>query len=150
MKIKAKDVKGGRIIEKTYRADEKVTQAIIEKTSKQYLYKEGDTFVFMDTEDYSQMNVAESVIGDKKYYLVEGEEVNIMMYDAEILDIEVPPQIKLKVTEAEPGVKGNTATGATKKIKLETGLEIDVPLFINEGEHVNVDTRTGAYVSRAE
>jgi elongation factor P len=148
MKVKAKSVRTGRIMEKTFRADEKVTQAIVEKTAKQFLYSDGNSFVFMDTEDYSQMEVPNERIGDKKNYLVEGEDVSLVIYDNEILDIELPPQIKMKVVEAEPGIKGNTATGATKKITLETGLTLEVPLFINEGENIIVDTRTGAYVSR--
>lgn len=150
MKVKAKNVRTGRIVEKTFRADEKVTQAIVERPSKQFLYRESDMFVFMDTEDYSQMHVSSDRIGDKKNYLIEGEDVNLVMYDNEILDIELPPQIKVKVTKAEPGVRGNTAQGATKKVTLETGLEVEVPLFVDEGEYVVVDTRTGEYISRAE
>ncbi len=150
MKVKAKNVRSGRIVEKTYRADEKVTQAIVESKKLQYLYRDGEDFVFMDTGDYSQLNVSNERIGDKRNYLIEGEEISIIMYDNSILDIDLPPQIKMKIVEAEPGVKGNTATGATKKIKLETGLQIEVPLFINEGENIIVDTRSGGYISRAE
>jgi elongation factor P len=150
MKVKAKSVQTGRIIEKTFRADEKVTQAIVEKASKQYLYREGDMYVFMDTEDYTQMQVPSNRIGDNKNYLIEGEDISLLMYEEEILDIEIPPQVKMKVIKAEPGIKGNTATGATKKVTLETGLEVEVPLFINEGENVIVDTRTGEYVSRTD
>lgn len=150
MKVKGKNVRTGRIVEKTYRADGKVTQAIIERISKQFLYRENNMFVFMDTEDYSQMHVPDDRIGDKKNYLIEGEDVNLVMYDNEILDIELPPKVKIKVTKAEPGVRGNTAQGATKKVTLESGLDIEVPLFVNEGEYIVVDTRTGKYISRAE
>ncbi len=150
MKVKCKNVRTGQTVEKTFRANEKVTQAIIEKETKQFLYREGDMFVFMDTEDYTQMQVSCDILGVRKDYLIEGEDVELVMYEDEILDIELPAKIKMNVKEATPGVKGDTVSGATKKVKLETGLEIEVPLFINEGENVLVDTRTGKYISRAE
>jgi elongation factor P len=150
MKVKTKSVKTGKIIEKNFRADEKVIQAIVDTKTMQYLYNEGEALVFMDTEDYSQMNVPIDRIGDKKNFLVEGNEVSIMMYEGEILDIDLLPQVNIKVKEAEPGLKGNTASGATKKVQLETGLELDVPLFINQGDIIVVDTRSGEYISRAE
>lgn len=150
MKVKAKSVISRRIIEKTFRADEKVTQAIVEKSQKQFLYREGDSYVFMDLEDYSQMSIPIERISDKKNFLIEGFDIGVLMYENDILDIELPPQVKMKVTKAEPGVKGNTSSGATKKVLVETGLEIEVPLFINEEEYVMVDTRSGDYISRAE
>lgn len=150
MKIKAKNVRTGRIIEKTYRADEKVTQAIVQRQPKQFLYRDGENFVFMDTGDYSQLEVPGDQIGDRKDFLVEGEEVVLSLYDSDVLDVELPPQVKMKVTEAAPGLKGDSVSGSTKKVKLETGLSLEVPLFINQGESIIVDTRTGAYISRAD
>ena len=107
-------------------------------------------YVMMDMDDYSQMHVPVERLGGRGNFLIEGNEVDLVMYSGEILDMEMPPQVKMKVVKADPGVKGNTATGATKKVKLETGHEIDVPLFINENESVIVDTRSGEYVSRAD
>ncbi len=150
MKVKAKNVSTGQIVEKTFRATEKVTQAIVEKKTMQFLYRDGESFVFMDTGDFSQLNVHSTLIGDKKEYLIEGNEADLIMYGTEILDVEFPPKIVMEVTQAAPGVKGNTVSGATKKVKLETGLEVDVPLFIEQGEKVIVDTRTGEYISRAD
>jgi elongation factor P len=150
MKVKTKNVSTGRIVEKTYRADEKVKQAIVEKSTKQFLYREGDDFIFMDNEDYTQMPVSINKLDGKEKYLKDGEDVGLLIYDNDVLDIDLPPQVQMKVTEAAPGVKGNTATGATKKVKLETGLEVEVPLFINEGERIVVDTRSGDYISRAD
>ncbi|MFH1416510.1 MAG: elongation factor P [Elusimicrobiota bacterium] len=150
MKVKAKNIISGKTIEKTFRADEKVTQAIVENRKVQYLYREGDMYVMMDIEDYSQMYVPVARLGERGNFLIEGNEVDLVMYNNEILDIEMPPQVRMKVVKADPGIKGNTATGATKKVRLETGHEIDVPLFINENDSVIVDTRSGEYVSRAD
>jgi len=150
MKVKAKSIQSGRIIEKTFRADEKVTQAIVEKKKMQFLYKESENFVFMDTDDYSQMYVSKDAVADKSDYLIEGEEAELSTYEGGVLDIELPPQVKLKVVKAAPGIKGDTVSGGTKKVELETGLVLDVPLFINEGENIIVDTRNGEYVSRTD
>lgn len=150
MRLKLKSVSRGRTIEKTYRANEKVTQALIEKEKKQFLYKEGDRYVFMDTTDYSQIQVQGDQLADKRNYLVEGEEVELMMYDGTILDVGLPVQVKIKVAKADPGIKGDTVSGATKKVELETGMIIEVPLFIEQGESIMVDTRTGEYISRTE
>lgn len=150
MKVKCKSVRGGQIVEKTFRASEKVPQAIVEKKTMQFLYKEGDRLVFMDTSDYSQVYVQEKFLAEKKGFLLEGEEIELAIYDGEVISAELPPQVRIKVIESAPGLKGDTVSGTTKKVKLETGLKIDVPLFINEGENILVDTRTGKYVSRGD
>lgn len=150
MKVKAKNVSTGQIVEKTFRASEKVTQAIVEKKSMQYLYRDGEFLVFMDVGDYAQISVPAEQIGDMMNYLIEGNEIDLIMYGTEILDVELPAKIKMNVAEAAPGVKGNTVSGASKRVKLETGFEIEVPLFIEEGENIIVDTRTGEYISRSE
>jgi len=150
MKVKAKNVSTGQIVEKTFRASEKVTQAIVEKKSMQYLYRDGEFLVFMDNGDYTQMSLPKEQIGESINYLIEGNEADLIMYGSEILDVDLPAKIKMNVSEAEPGIKGNTVSGGTKRVKLETGLEIDVPLFIEEGENIIVDTRTGEYISRTE
>lgn len=150
MRIKLKEIKKGRTVEKTYRADEKVVQAIVEKKTKQYLYKDGDRYIFMDLEDYSQIEVDESAIGEKVNFLIEGLEVELLTYDNDVLDVELPPQIKMKVTKSDPGVKGDSVSGSTKKVQLETGLMIDVPLFIEQDENIIVDTRSNQYISRTD
>lgn len=150
MRMKLKSLVRGRTFEKTYRAEVKVTQAILEKTDKQFLYRENKDYVFMDMEDYSQLTVPESRIGDNKYYLLEGETVVLAMYEGDVLDIELPQKLKMKVVKAEPGLRGDSATGSTKKVELETGLVIDVPLFIEQEQSIIVDSRTGEYVTRAD
>ncbi|MFW6134454.1 MAG: elongation factor P [Elusimicrobiota bacterium] len=150
MKVKCRNIETGQIIRKTFRANEKVTQAIVDKKTMQFLYKEDSVYVFMDTQDYSQKRVSGDRIGNKKNFLVEGKEADLVVYEEQILDINLPPKVEMKVIKAPPGVKGNTVSGATKKVKLETGLEVDVPLFIEKGEKIIVDTRTAEYVSRAD
>jgi elongation factor P len=150
MKVKIKSVRSGKILEKTFRTKDKIVQAIVDKSTKQFLYKNGDKYVFMDTADYSQIEVPQSRLDGKKEYLIEGEEVDLTVYEGEVIEAELPPQIKMEVTVSSPGIKGDTVSGSTKKVTLETGLVVDVPLFINQGESIVVDTRTGEYVSRAD
>ena len=149
MKVKARDVETGQIQEKTFRANQTIQQAIVEKNPAQFLYREDSFYLFMNSEDYSQIRVDEKVVGDLKNFLMEGEEVQLLMYEGRALDIALPPQIEMKVVKAAPGLKGNTVSGATKTAETETGHKISVPLFIEMGDVVVVDTRTGEYKSRA-
>ncbi len=150
MKVKVKSVKSGKTLEKTFRTKDKIVQAIVDKSTKQFLYKNGDKYVFMDTGDYSQIEVSADCLAGKTDYLIEGEEIELTVYEGEVIEAELPPQIKLEVTVSSPGIKGDTVSGSTKKVTLETGLVVDVPLFIKQGESVIVDTRTGEYLSRAK
>ncbi|NLB34298.1 MAG: elongation factor P [Elusimicrobia bacterium] len=150
MRIKAKNITTGQIVEKNLRATEKVLQAIVERNTMQYLYLDGEFLIFMNNEDFTQISVSKEQVGDKIDYLIEGNDVDLLMYGSDVLDLELPAKITMNVSEAEPGVKGNTVSGGMKKVKLETGLVLDVPLFIEEGENIIVDTRTREYISRAD
>ena len=144
-----KNLRTGRVLENTFRAGEKVETVRVERRKYQYLYSDGDSLVCMDNETYEQINIAKELISDGLKFLKESEEVEVLLNGSEIISIEIPIFINLKVVETEPGFKGDTATGAVKAAKLETGAQINVPLFINEGDILRVDTRTGEYVSRA-
>lgn len=149
VRSKLKNIRNGNIVEKTFRAGETVDRAHIENRQMQYLYASGSDHTFMDTETYDQITLPAQQIEWELNFLKEGMLVNMMSYDGEILGVSLPNSVELKVVEAEPGVKGNTATGATKAAKLETGLTVQVPLFINEGDVLLIDTREGKYISRA-
>lgn len=137
------------IIEKRLHAGDKVEDVFIEKKNMQYLYSEGDSLVFMDTETYDQIHIPGKQMGSRMLYLKDSMEVIIKFYNDSIIGIELPAHVILEVTYTEPGVRGDTATSASKPIKLETGLEVQAPLFINTGDKVRIDTRTGQYVERA-
>ena len=147
-KAKLKDVRTGSISEQTFNSSIKVGKAMIEKKTMQYLYSNGDTLVFMDMEDYSQIELPLSRIEEESKYLSENSEVEIMYYNSEMLGVNIPEKVELTVVKTEPGIKGNTATTATKEAELNTGLVVRVPLFINEGDVVIVSTKDGKYVSR--
>ena len=149
VRTKLKQVETGKVVEKTFRAGEDVEQAIVERTTVQFLYREGDDFVLMDNSTFEQRNAPAEAIGEARDYLVEGDELQIQVYDGRIVGVELPASKDLVITETDPGFAGNTATSATKPATLETGKEIQVPLFIEQGEKVKVDTRSGAYLSRA-
>jgi elongation factor P len=148
VKSKLKNLRTGAIIEHTFASATKVEKASVEKKTMQYLYNQGSKYVFMNMETYEQMELDESRIQDEMKYLKENLEIEIVFYNEEILGIILPEKIELVVTSTEPGVKGNTATNATKDAILETGLSVKVPLFINEGETIIVSTYDGKYVSR--
>ena len=150
VRTRIKNMKKGTTIDRTFRAGEKVEDVRLETRSMQYLYDEGDTLVFMDTESYEQESIPKSAIGDAINFLKEQDIVDIAMYNGEPITIEPPNFVVLKVTYAEPGIKGDTATNVQKPVKLETGAEIKVPLFVNEGDFIKVDTRTGVYVERVK
>jgi len=149
VRSKLKNLRNGNIVERTFRAGENVGRAHVEHREMQYLYASGNEHTFMDTETYDQISIPASRLEWELKFLKENALVNIVIYQGEILGINLPNSIELKVVETEPGVKGNTATGATKNAKLETGLTVQVPLFINEGDVLLIDTREGKYISRA-
>lgn len=149
VRSKLKNLRNGNVVEKTFRAGESVTRAHVENRGTQYLYAAGSEHTFMDTETYDQFTLTSSQLEWELKFLKENMNVNIISYQGEILGINLPNSVELKVTETEPGIKGNTATGATKNATMETGLTVQVPLFINEGDMLLIDTREGRYISRA-
>ncbi|AKG04327.1 elongation factor P [Salimicrobium jeotgali] len=149
VRSKLRNLRNGNIQEKTFRGGEKVNRAHIETKKMQYLYGSGDMHTFMDTHTYDQLALPEQQIGDKLYYIKENMEVSIQTYGAETIGIELPKNVQLQVTETEPGVKGDTASGGTKPATLETGLTVQVPFFVNEGDMLLISTDEGKYVSRA-
>jgi elongation factor P len=150
VRSKLKDVKTGAVVEKTWRAGEKVTEVRLERMPMQYLYREGDLFHVMDQQTYDQRTLGIELFGDAVQFLKENEVVTVMMNGDEPINVEIPNHVVLEVTETEPGFKGNTAQGATKPATLETGAVVSVPLFINAGDVLKVDTRTGEYMERAK
>lgn len=149
VRSKLKNMRTGTTQEKTFRAGEKVERAHIETRSMQYLYSSGDAHTFMDNETFEQYELPTSQIKDELVYLKENMPVNVVTYEGETLGVQLPNTVKLEVTETEPGIKGDTASGGTKAATLETGVTVQVPLFVNQGEKLVIDTRTGHYVSRA-
>ena len=148
VRTKLKDIKNGGVIERTFRPTEKVPQARIDRKDMQYLYNDGDMYYFMDTESYEQIQLPAADIADEMKFVKDNEMVKIVSSDGDIFAVEPPLFVELEITATEPGVKGNTATGATKPATVETGAEIMVPLFVNLGDKVKIDTRTGEYLSR--
>jgi elongation factor P len=144
-----KNARSGGVVDKTFRAGEKVERAIIDKREYQFLYHDGTDYVFMDNETYDQMHVAPGVLGDAANFLIEGMAPVLQMFGDEIVGVELPASVELTVTETEPGVQGDRVSGARKPATLETGHVVQVPLFINPGEKVKVDTRSGDYLSKA-
>jgi len=149
VRTKLKNFRTGAVLDKTFRADEKVPLAVIDKREMQYLYREGTSLVFMDSESYEQLQVEASDLGDAVDYLKEGDTVVLPMYEGTVVGVELPAAVELVVRETEPGVQGDRVSGARKPATLETGLVVQVPLFIEPGETVKVDTRTGEYLARA-
>ncbi len=145
-----KNLKNGKVLDNTFRAGESVEVVRVERRKYQYLYRDGEFLVCMDNDTYEQLNVPAEYFGDGVDYLKESEEVDILFNGTEIINVEIPIFVNLKVTETEPGFRGDTATGATKPAILETGATINVPLFINVEDILRVDTRTGGYVERVK
>jgi elongation factor P len=146
-----KNMKTGKVLENTFRSGESIDVVQIERRKYQYLYKEGEFYILMDNETFDQINVPEEILGDGQVFLKEGDEIQIIYDDQEkIISSEIPMFVNLKVVETEPGYKGDTATNVLKPAKLETGAQINVPLFVNEGDLLKVDTRTGVYVERVK
>jgi len=148
VRTKLKNLRTGAVIDRTFRAGERVEEARVEEKEMQYLYRSGDLHYFMDMSTYDQIAISESVLGDQLRFLKETEIVSVLMHDSNPIGIKLPFFVELKVVETDPGVKGDTASGGSKPAKLESGAVIQVPLFINEGDIVKVDTRTGEYIER--
>ncbi len=139
----------GATVERTFRAGEKVERAMIDKREMQFLYRDGEDYVFMDNETYDQLNITPSTLGDATNYLLENNNAVLQMYGTEIVGVDLPASVELDIAETEPGVQGDRVSGATKPATLVTGLVVQVPLFVNPGETIKVDTRSGDYLSRA-
>ncbi len=148
VRTKLRNMLNGRVVENTFRSGEKMEKPDMETRAMQFLYKDGSGFVFMDMENYEQFSVGDDVLGQKGGYLVDGMELTMLMYRGKALDVDLPASVVLQITHTEPGVKGDTVSGATKPATLSTGVTINVPLFVNEGEKVKVDTRSGEYLGR--
>ncbi len=148
--VKMKNLKNGKMIENRFRSGEIIEIIRLDTKNFQYLYHDGSGFVFMDVDNYDQVSLSEDIVGDQSKFLKEGEQVQIMFNGDIPISVELPPHVNLKVTEAPPGVKGDTATGGTKQVKVETGAAVNVPLFINENDIIKVDTRTGEYLERVK
>ncbi len=149
VRTKLKNQRTGAVIERTFRADEKLDQAIIDKRAMQFLYRDGSEYVFMDTTSYDQLQVDTSQLGDAPSFLKEGDDAVLQFYGSEIVGVDLPAAVELSVAETEPGIQGDRVSGARKPATLETGLVIQVPLFVGPGEKVKVDTRSGEYLTRA-
>lgn len=149
VRTKLKGIPDGKNVDRTFRAGEELEQAIVTRSTLQYLYQEGDGYVFMDTNTYDQITVSAGVIEDAMKWLKESETVELVFFEGEVIDYDLSPNVVLEITQTEPGLAGDRASGATKPAVLETGTEIQVPLFLNIGDKVKVDTRSGDYVSRA-
>ncbi|MBD5444979.1 MAG: elongation factor P [Lachnospiraceae bacterium] len=148
VRTKLKNIINGGVVEKTFRPTEKCPQARIDRKDMQYLYADGDLYNFMDTETYDQVALNSETIGDALKFVKENEMVKICSYNGNVFAIEPPLFVELEITDTEPGFKGDTATGATKPAIVETGAKVMVPLFVNQGEVIKIDTRTGEYLSR--
>ncbi|MDD4776162.1 MAG: elongation factor P [Syntrophomonas sp.] len=149
VRAKLKNVKSGGVVEKTFRGGEKLHRAHLDKRGMQYLYMDGEDYVFMDNDNYEQLSIGREDMGDGVKWLKENMSIQVLMYQEQIMGIEMPNFVELEVVDTEPGVKGDTATGATKAARLETGASVQVPLFINTGDRLRIDTRTGEYMERA-
>ena len=150
VRTKLKDIQSGKIIDETFNSGYKLEFIRVEAKGMQFLYEDNESFVFMDNETYDQLNISSESVGEGKFFLTAGMNVDLLFDGSEVLDVRLPSHVVLEVTETEPGFKGNTATGASKPATLETGYTLNVPLFINEGERLRIDTRTGDYVERSK
>ena len=148
VRTKMKNVIDGGVVEKTFRPTEKFPQARIDRVDMQYLYQDGDLYNFMNVETYDQIAIGTDIVGDNMKFVKENEMCKVLSYNGSVFAIEAPLFVELEVTETEPGVKGNTATGATKPAIVETGAQVMVPLFVNTGDRLKIDTRTVEYLSR--
>jgi elongation factor P len=149
VRTKLKNVLSGKVVDRTFNAGVKVDVASVDKREMQYLYREGDDFVFMDTTDYEQPRIPASVVGDGANYLLENQTVTIAFNEGNPLYVDLPAAVELVIAQTDPGLQGDRSTGGTKSATLETGAQVQVPLFISTGEKIKVDTRTGAYLGRA-
>ena len=148
-RLKLRDMRDGHTIEQTFQSNEKFSRARLDFRSMQYLYNDGDLYYFMDEESFEQMPLSASQLGDALNYLKEGMSLQVSSYKGELVGVELPITVELEVVDTDPGFKGDTATAGTKPAKLETGITIQVPLFIDQGDIIKVDTRNGSYLERA-
>jgi elongation factor P len=148
VRTKLKNVQSGNTVEQTFRAGETMPQANLEKSTMQHTYKEGEQFIFMDMESYEEATLTEKQIGDRVKYLKEGMEVSVVRWGEQVLEVELPNAVVLEVTQTDPGMKGDTATGGNKPAIVESGAQVMVPLFITIGEKIKIDTRTDTYLGR--
>jgi elongation factor P len=149
VRLKLRDIRSGHTIERSFQASEKFSRARLDSRTMQYLYNDGNAYYFMDQETFEQIPLDSSQLGDALNYLKEGMSLDVSSYKGEVVGVELPITVELEVTETGPGFKGDTATAGNKPAKLETGLTIQVPMFINTGDIIKVDTRTGTYLERA-
>lgn len=149
VRLRLKDIRAGHTIERTFQAGEKFPRARLDRHPMQFMYSDGEFFHFMNTETYDQMQLTPDQVGDAALYLVENGSCDVLTYQDEPIGVELPTSVVLTVARTDPGFKGDTATGGTKPATMETGLVVNVPLFVNEGDKLKIDTRTGAYLERA-
>ncbi len=149
VRTKLKNVMSGKVVDRTFNAGVRVEQASVDRREMQYLYREGDDFVFMDTHDYDQPRVSAATVGEAANYLLEEQNVTVAFNEGVPLYVEMPAAVELTVSQTDPGLQGDRSTGGTKPATLETGAQVQVPLFITTGEKIRVDTRTGQYLGRA-
>ncbi|MCR5477104.1 MAG: elongation factor P [Lachnospiraceae bacterium] len=148
VRTKLKDIKNGGVVERTFRPTEKCPQARIDRKDMQYLYNDGDLYYFMDTENYEQVALNQDMIGDALTFVKENDMCKVCSHNGSVFSIEPPLFVELVITDTEPGFKGDTATGASKPATVETGAVVQVPLFVEQGDKIKIDTRTGEYLSR--
>jgi elongation factor P len=149
IRVKIRDLVSGSVVDKSFNSSDRVQDIRLDYRVAQFLYREGELFHFMDVETYEQPELNGDVLGDAVNYITEGQQVKLTFYEGKPLDIELPTSVDLRVTEAEMAVKGDTATGANKTVTTETGLKVQVPLFVQSGDVIKVDTRSGTYITRA-
>ena len=148
VRTKLRNVRAGTTVERTFRADEKLEQAVVDKREYQYLYSDGGDMVFMDTSSYDQMQVPPASIGDAAGFLLEGNTAVLQMYKGEIIGVDLPAAVEMEVTYTEPGLQGDRSSAGRKPATVQTGLTVQVPLFVNTGDRIKVDTRSGEYITR--
>lgn len=148
VRTKMRNVRSGKVVDKTFNAGTKIDFATVDRRDYSYLYQDGENYVFMDTSDYDQVTVPGATVGDAAHYMLEGTQVQIAMYEGEALSVELPPSVILEVTYTEPGLQGDRSSAGTKSATLETGFDIQVPLFLEVNTKVKVDTRSGDYLGR--
>jgi elongation factor P len=144
-----KNVRTGSVLDRTFRAGEKMERAIVDKTDMQFLYNDGTDYVFMNSQTYDQLNVSPATLGDTVNYLIESNSVSILMYGDEIIGVDLPASVVMEIIETEPGIQGDRVSGARKPATVQTGLVVQVPLFVEQNEKIKVDTRSGEYIERA-
>lgn len=148
VKTKLKKIETGQVVERTFRAGEKVTRAMLDRREMQYLYKEGKDFIMMDAETYEQIALSENQIGDGIKYLKENMNLSVLLHDGKVIGVDLPFQVELEIVDTPPAEKGNTAQGGTKRATTETGAVVNVPFFVQNGDRIRVDTRTNEYLDR--